>query len=104
MLLGLAPGRAQGTLLAKVDDDDTYGTEHIWDLVLARHYSGATLVGKGTEFVYLETLDTTVRRPSGVPEATGELVTSVTADRDDPAFRGFVDGARQGAEEDVFGL
>ncbi|GAA3750720.1 hypothetical protein GCM10022225_38780 [Plantactinospora mayteni] len=39
-----------------------------------------------------------------VAEATGEQVTSVTADRNDPAFRGFVDGVRQGAEEDVFGL
>ena len=39
-----------------------------------------------------------------VAEATGEEVTSVTASRDDPAFRGFVDGAREGAEEDVFGL
>ncbi|MEO3745721.1 hypothetical protein [Plantactinospora sp. B5E13] len=39
-----------------------------------------------------------------VAEATGEQVTSVTADRDDPAFRGFVDGARDGAEESVFGL
>jgi hypothetical protein len=39
-----------------------------------------------------------------VAEATGEQVTSVTADRDDPAFRGFVDGTRDGAEETVFGL
>ncbi|MDG4786906.1 hypothetical protein O7626_13355 [Micromonospora sp. WMMD1102] len=39
-----------------------------------------------------------------VAEATGEQVASVTADRDDPAFRGFVDGVREGAEEDVFGL
>lgn len=39
-----------------------------------------------------------------VAEATGETVTSVTASRADPAFRGFVDGARDGAAEDVFGL
>ncbi|MEV4626496.1 hypothetical protein AB0J90_09455 [Micromonospora sp. NPDC049523] len=39
-----------------------------------------------------------------VAETTGETVTSVTADREDPAFRGFVDGARDGAAEDVFGL
>ena len=38
----------------KVDDDDRYGPEHIWDLVLARQFSGATVVGKGAEFVYLE--------------------------------------------------
>ena len=67
-VLGLATGRAQGTLLAKVDDDDTYGTEHIWDLVLAHHYSGATMVGKGAEFVFLEDAGFTIRRWSGRPE------------------------------------
>ncbi|MEV0157510.1 hypothetical protein AB0H57_27815 [Micromonospora sp. NPDC050686] len=53
---------ARGTLVTKVDDDDRYGVEHVWDLVLARHYSGATVVGKGAEFVYLEPRDLTVRR------------------------------------------
>jgi hypothetical protein len=76
--LGIATRRARGTLVTKFDDDDTYSTEHIWDLVLARHYSGATLVGKGSEFVYLETLGVTVRRSSGVPEADGELVAGGT--------------------------
>ncbi|MFC0007396.1 hypothetical protein [Micromonospora siamensis] len=53
---------ARGTLVTKVDDDDRYGVEHVWDLVLARHYSAATVVGKGAEFVYLEPRDLTVRR------------------------------------------
>lgn len=44
---------SSGPLLAKMDDDDLYGDEHLWDLVLAREYSGADLVGKGIEFVYL---------------------------------------------------
>ncbi|MEV4759604.1 hypothetical protein AB0J86_31535 [Micromonospora sp. NPDC049559] len=39
-----------------------------------------------------------------VANATGELQDSITADRDDPAFRGFTDGVRDGAEADVFGL
>lgn len=39
-----------------------------------------------------------------VAEATGETVTSVSAHWDDPAFRGFVEGAREGASDDVFGL
>ena len=64
--------------MTKFDDDDSYGTEHVWDLVLARHYSGATLVGKGAEFVFLETLGVTVRRPSGVPESNGEMVAGGT--------------------------
>jgi hypothetical protein len=76
--LGLATARAGGTLVTKVDDDDTYGPEHLWDLVLARHYSGATLVGKGSELVFLESRGTVVRRRSGVPEAFGEMVSGGT--------------------------
>ena len=76
--LGLATARAGGTLVTKVDDDDTYGPEHLWDLVLSRHYSGATLVGKGSELVFLERRGTVVRRRSGVPEAFGEMVSGGT--------------------------
>ncbi|MEV4624311.1 glycosyltransferase [Asanoa sp. NPDC049573] len=76
--LGLATARAGGTLVTKVDDDDTYGPEHLWDLVLARHYSGATLVGKGSELVFLESRGTVLRRRSGVPEAFGEMVSGGT--------------------------
>lgn len=60
--LGAATRAASGSLVTKVDDDDRYGPEHIWDLVLARYYSGAEVVGKGAEFVYLEPRDLTVRR------------------------------------------
>ena len=34
--LGTATARARGSLVTKFDDDDTYGPEHVWDLVLAR--------------------------------------------------------------------
>jgi hypothetical protein len=61
--LGYATRWVRGSLLTKVDDDDRYGREHVWDLVLARHYSGATVVGKGAEFVYLAPRHLTVRRP-----------------------------------------
>jgi hypothetical protein len=72
--LGEATRLARGSLLTKVDDDDRYGPDHVWDLVLARHYSGATVVGKGAEFVYLQTRDMTVRRYMG-----SELFNSVVA-------------------------
>jgi hypothetical protein len=39
-----------------------------------------------------------------VSDATGQDLTSVPATREDPGFRGFVDGARDGAAEDVFGV
>ena len=76
--LGLATARAGGALVTKFDDDDTYGPEHVWDLVLARGFSGATLVGKGIEFVYLEDADVTVRRRSGQPEADTDVVAGGT--------------------------
>ena len=52
---------AAGSLITKMDDDDHYGAEHVWDLVLAHEYSGAPLVGKSAEYVYLEQVDKTVR-------------------------------------------
>ncbi|KAA9381766.1 glycosyl transferase family 2 [Microbispora cellulosiformans] len=56
---------ASGSYLAKVDDDDWYGPDHLADLLLARLYSGADLVGSAAEFVYLEQLDVTIRRCIG---------------------------------------
>lgn len=65
--LATATARSTGSLITKFDDDDRYGSEHVWDLVLARHYSQATMVGKAADFVYLHDLDTTIRR-SSAPE------------------------------------
>ncbi len=54
--------RADGELVAKMDDDDHYGPGHLTDLVQAWHHSGADLVGKRVEFVHLVDLDLTLRR------------------------------------------
>ena len=56
--------RATGELVTKWDDDDWYGCHHLGDLMDALEYSGADLVGKAAEFVYLEDLGVTVRRMS----------------------------------------
>nr|BFE86359.1 hypothetical protein GCM10020093_089600 [Planobispora longispora] len=61
-VLNRAARRASGTYLAKMDDDDWYGPDHLSDLVLALRYSGADLVGAAGEFYYLEPLGITVRR------------------------------------------
>lgn len=61
-VLNAAADAASGSLLAKMDDDDLYGAEHLWDLVLAREYSGAALVGKFPATVYLAGPDRTVRQ------------------------------------------
>ncbi|SNT41887.1 Glycosyltransferase involved in cell wall bisynthesis [Asanoa hainanensis] len=76
--LGLVTARSNGSLVTKVDDDDTYGPEHMWDLVLGRHYSGATMVGKGAEFVHLEDRNETIRRKFGNPESFAESVAGGT--------------------------
>ena len=73
-LLNLASEAAEGDLLTKLDDDDLYGSEHVWDLVLARQYSEAELVAKGAEFVYLAGSDLTVHRFCGKGEAASSVV------------------------------
>src|SRR5690625_2912695 len=60
---------ASGDLVTKIDDDDFYSDKHIWDLVAAHAYSGACMIGKSTTTIYLEELDTTVRRNYGVKES-----------------------------------
>lgn len=64
-VLNAAASAATGTLVAKMDDDDFYGDDHVWDLVLAHEYSQASLVGKGIEFVYLAESNRTIRFRSG---------------------------------------
>lgn len=64
-VLNRASQVASGQLVTKMDDDDWYGPSHIEDLVLAREYSGAELVGAPVEFSYLEGLDITTRRSHG---------------------------------------
>ena len=61
-VLNSAVNEANGVLLTKMDDDDLYGPDHIWDLVLAHEYSGAQLVGKALDTVYLADRDRTARR------------------------------------------
>ena len=70
--------RADGELVTKVDDDDFYGSEHVWDLVLARMYSGAQLVGKALDWIYLEGEDVTAFRPVYPAESYSTFVAGGT--------------------------
>jgi hypothetical protein len=63
-VLNAAAREASGSYIAKFDDDDWYGPDHLSDLVLSHRYSGCDLVGCQAEFVYLQELDQTVRRGS----------------------------------------
>ena len=68
-VLNRASQVAGGDLLTKMDDDDLYDGEHVWDLVLAREYSGAQVTGKGAEYVYLADSDKTIHRFVGKGES-----------------------------------
>jgi hypothetical protein len=61
-VLDQAAARAGGDVLLKMDDDDWYGPDFVSDLLMARDCSGADVTGAMAEFVYVESLDVTVRR------------------------------------------
>jgi hypothetical protein len=61
-VLADAVAAADGDLVLKMDDDDWYGPDFVTDLLLARSYSGADLVGTPSELHYLVPRDVTVRR------------------------------------------
>ena len=69
---------ADGSLVTKMDDDDFYSAEHVWDLVLARMYSGAQVVGKALDWVRLTAMNTTVLRPTYGAEKYADFVAGGT--------------------------
>jgi hypothetical protein len=81
-VLRAATDAAAGDVVVKMDDDDWYGPDVVADLLLAKHYSGADLVGMPAELVYLEPIRTTVRR-RGPSESFGAVVAggTMTLDR-----------------------
>jgi spore maturation protein CgeB len=60
--LNLGVEAAAGDLVAKVDDDNFYGTHYLTDLVRALDYSGADVVGKWAHLVHLEGTGETLLR------------------------------------------
>ncbi len=76
--LALCSDRSSGELVTKMDDDDHYGVEHVWDLVLARAYSGAQVVGKTLDWIHLEQADVTVFRPVYAAEKYASFVAGGT--------------------------
>jgi len=77
-VLALLGERASGDIVTKWDDDDWYATEHLRDLVAAMRYSGAGVVAKPAEYVYLSSLDLTLRRFSTDAEAFSTTVAGGT--------------------------
>jgi hypothetical protein len=77
-VLTVASSLASGELITKIDDDDFYGPEHVWDLVTARMFSGAQLVGKALDNIYLAGEDVTVFRPTYAAEKYAKFVAGGT--------------------------
>lgn len=59
---------ASGAFVARMDDDDVYHPDHLWDLALAMDYARADIVGKEAEFIYLAKPGRTVHRFQGTGE------------------------------------
>ncbi|WP_404290833.1 glycosyltransferase [Glutamicibacter arilaitensis] len=60
--LNEAVSRASGDFITKMDDDDLYGENYLFDQVAALRYSGASIVGKQAHFMYLADSDATLLR------------------------------------------
>ena len=62
IILSTLAENSSGQYIAKMDDDDYYGPEHLHDLVDAALETDADVVGRAMNYVYLEPLGVTVRR------------------------------------------
>ncbi len=58
--LNAALEQVTGDYVAKIDDDDFYGQHHLEDLLAAMIYSGADMVGKGANYVFLQSAGETL--------------------------------------------
>lgn len=60
--LNAAVWRADGQVCTKMDDDDLYGEFYLHDLLRAREFSGADVVGKHAHYMYLAGAEATLLR------------------------------------------
>ena len=61
-VLAAASARASGDVVLKMDDDDWYAPDFVADLLMAREFSGADVVGMPADWQYIEPVDATIRR------------------------------------------
>lgn len=72
-ILSTLAAQSSGEYIAKMDDDDYYGPEHLRDLLDAAVDTDADVVGRAMNYVYLEPLHLTVRRYSAYGTRAVEL-------------------------------
>ncbi len=66
--LNMGLQRASGYFIAKMDDDDFYGPNHLTDLVQAYDFCGGPVVGKWATAIYFQEQNVTVYRHLGKTE------------------------------------
>ncbi len=76
--LNLAVESCDGSVFAKLDDDDYYGEHYLEDSILALDYSAADCVGKLSHLCYVEALDEIYVRKPGNEHRFTEFVTGAT--------------------------
>ncbi|MFC7457048.1 glycosyltransferase [Brachybacterium sp. GCM10030267] len=94
--LNAAIERAEGEVVAKMDDDDLYGQFYLHDLLRAREFSGADVVGKHAHYMYLAGTDATLLRFPWMEHRFTDRVMgpTVTAGRDVFVTHPFADVSR----------
>jgi spore maturation protein CgeB len=69
---------SDGNYIAKMDDDDIYGSNYLIDMIHAFDYSNADLVGKWTTHTHLESTGLTYERFAGRENIYCDFVTGAT--------------------------
>ena len=94
--LNAARERADGDVCSKMDDDDLYGPHYLHDLLQARAFSGADVVGKHAHYMYLAGTDATLLRFPWMEHRFTDRVMgpTITAGRDVFAAHPFADVSR----------
>ena len=94
--LNAAVERADGGVCAKMDDDDLYGAFYLHDLLRAREFSGAQVVGKHAHYMHLDGTDATLLRFPWMEHRFTDRVMgpTITAGRDVFAAHPFEDRNR----------
>jgi hypothetical protein len=69
---------SHGEYLAKFDDDDFYGENHLWDAIMSLRYSGAGLFGRTPTMTWLSATDELLMRPFGIEETFNKYIIGAT--------------------------
>lgn len=94
--LNAAVDRADGQVLSKMDDDDLYGAFYLHDLLRAREFAGADVVGKHAHYMHVAGPDATLLRFPWMEHRFTDHVMgpTITADREVFTAHPFADVSR----------